>query len=481
MYSTLNGQGANDLTARILCLLVLSLFCIGPILAEDEASTEKNSAEEAEFQELQKRLKRLTIENQIAAAEKTSAEDPESLALQERLKQLTIENKIYEEELKDQLRELHAQRQQLEAEFGLRKQELARELALLQETQQRLEVENAIAKAEQASALDALRLQSEQDNLELTITRNAHQREQLSQQQQQAKIQLEMLEMQLREKRRQEANAALHDTLGRLQARLDVIAKRQALHDIVDREVDTDAEPFQNGVLTVSNRRIALNGPIIGGTADHITRRIHYFNNQSDAPIFLIIDDCPGGSVMQGYRILKAIESSQAPVHVVVKSFAASMAAVITTDAEHSYAYPNAIILHHQPWGWSVGNVAETQEWAENMKEWARRLHLKTAKRMGLDLDAFYERMYEETVTGDWEEFADEAVKLKWVNNIVHLIREEGIIEKPVDEIPQPFWVQAGSAAAPNAEQYGQILLPRLGPFDFYFLYNADQRYTWVE
>ncbi len=481
MNSMLNGQGANDLTARILCLLVLSLFCVGPILAEDEASTEKNSAEDAELQALQERLKRLTIENQIAAAEKTSAEDPESLALQERLKQLTIENKIYEEELKDQLRELHAQRQQLEAEFGLRKQELARELALLQETQQRLEVENAIAKAEQASALDELRLKSEQDNLELTITRNAHQREQLSQQQQQAKIQLEMLEMQLREKRRQEANAALHDTLGRLQARLDVIAKRQALHDIVDREVDTDAEPFQNGVLTVSNRRIALNGPIISGTADHITRRIHYFNNQSDAPIFLIIDSCPGGSAMQGYRILKAIESSQAPVHVVVKSYAASMAAIIATDAEHSYAYPNAIILHHQPWGWSVGNLSETQEWAETFKEWARRLHLKTAKRMGLDLDAFYERMYEETVTGDWEEFADEAVKLKWVGNIVHLIREEGIIEKPIDELPQPFWVQAGSAAAPNAEQYGQIFLPRLDPFDFYFLYNADQRYTWVE
>jgi hypothetical protein len=37
---------------------------------------------------------------------------------------------------------------------------------------------------------------------------------------------------------------------------------------------------------------------------------------------------------------------------------------------------------------------------------------------MELDLDAFYARMYKETVTGDWEEFADEAVKLKWVGKI---------------------------------------------------------------
>ena len=50
--------------------------------------------------------------------------------------------------------------------------------------------------------------------------------------------------------------------------------------------------------------------------------------------IFIVIDTSPRGSVMAGYRILKAMESSDAPVHVVVKSFAASMAAAITTLGE---------------------------------------------------------------------------------------------------------------------------------------------------
>ena len=442
----------RDQAARILCAFILGLVWAGNAMAEE-----------------------------AAVMEKTSPVDAELKALQARLNRLNIENKIHEEELKDRMHELHSQRQQLEAELGLRKQELVRELALLHETKERLELENGIAKAEQSSALDALRLKSEQDNMELALMRNAHQREQLSQQQQQAEIQLEMLEAQLREKRRQEASAALLDTLGNLQTRLDVISKRRALHDIVDREVDTDDEPFQNSVLTVSDRRVALNGPIISGTADQITRRIHYYNNQSAAPIFLIIDDCPGGSWMQGYRILRALESSQAPVHVVVKSYAASMAAIIATDAEYSYAYPNAVILHHQPWGWSIGNVAETQERVENMKEIGHRLHRKTAERMGLDLNTFYERMYEESVTGDWREFADKAVKLNWIGNIVHLIREQGIVDKPIDELPHSSLFLADDADGPSHRDSEKIVLPRLGPFDFYFLYNADQRYTWAE
>ena len=51
---------------------------------------------------------------------------------------------------------------------------------------------------------------------------------------------------------------------------------------------------------------------------------------------------------MAGYKILKAMEGSAAPVYVVVKSFAASMAANIATQSKKSFAYPNAIILHHQ-------------------------------------------------------------------------------------------------------------------------------------
>jgi len=141
---------------------------------------------------------------------------------------------------------------------------------------------------------------------------------------------------------------AEHKTVG-LKVDLELREKKADWKKQANREPDYEAQPFKDGVLTLSDRRIAMNGPIVGGMADYVTERIHYFNNKDESlPIFIVIDDSPGGSVMEGYRIVKAIQSTRRRCTVVVKSFAASMAAVITTLAPHSYAYPNAVILHHQ-------------------------------------------------------------------------------------------------------------------------------------
>jgi ATP-dependent Clp protease protease subunit len=182
---------------------------------------------------------------------------------------------------------------------------------------------------------------------------------------------------------------------------------------------------------------------------------------------------------MEGYRIIKTMEASKAPVHVIVKSFAASMAATILTVADDSYAYPNAIILHHQPWSVSWGNLTQQQEQMDIFKEWARRLHTKVAEKMGVSLDEFYKQMYEKNSEGDWQEFADKAKELKWVEHVVDTIREEGVIKMPVDEAPQPQWyfASAKDEVAPNAKAF--VRLPQPEPFDFYFLYNPTGHYRW--
>ena len=165
------------------------------------------------------------------------------------------------------------------------------------------------------------------------------------------------------------------------------------LRDLVKAPVAYSDQPFKDGVLTISDRKIDLDGPIVTGTADHVCDRIDYFNNQDRTkPIFIVITNSPGGSVMQGYRILKAIETSDAPVHVVVKSFAASMAATIATLAPHSYAYPNAIILHHQMSGSAVGNMTNMEQEVKTMQEWERRLAEPIAKKMGITLDEAFGR-----------------------------------------------------------------------------------------
>jgi len=242
------------------------------------------------------------------------------------------------------------------------------------------------------------------------------------------------------------------------------------LRDLVTSPITYTATPFQNGVLTVSDRKIALDGPIVTGTADYVCDRIDYFNNQDrKAPIFIVINNSPGGSVMQGYRILKAIETSGAPVHVVVTSFAASMAATIATLAPHSYAYPNAIILHHQMSGGASGNMTDIEQEVKTMKEWERRLAEPIARKMGISLDEFKARMYSAKKNGDWDEFADKAVQLKWVDHLVNEIREEGIRRKPGGGRPEQMWF-----VMMDRDEQGKpfMRLPPLEPYDCYFMVN---------
>ncbi|MEX1048658.1 MAG: ATP-dependent Clp protease proteolytic subunit [Akkermansiaceae bacterium] len=237
----------------------------------------------------------------------------------------------------------------------------------------------------------------------------------------------------------------------------------------------------ENGIVVISDRRIPLNGLITPVTADYVTSRIQYWNNKDrELPIFIVIDASPGGSVMAGYRILKAMESSDAPIHVVVKSFAASMAAAITTLAEESYAYPNAVILHHQISSTIMRqlNLTEQREFHEESQRWWVRLGTPIADKMGITTDELIKKMYARSSSGDWSEFAEQAKELKWVNHIVQGIDETSVTKDPDATETTGRPAQPG-ALTEEVDANGQpyAWLPRLTPKDVYFLYNPDQYY----
>jgi len=269
--------------------------------------------------------------------------------------------------------------------------------------------------------------------------------------------------------------------LVRLQSEIETIqvgAKRESFVDIDPVYLE---QPLRDdGVLVISDRRIPLNGLISSTTADYITDRIDFWNNHDKKlPIFIVIDECPGGSVMAGYRILKAMETSEAPVHVVVKSFAASMAACITTLAEESYAYPNAIILHHQissQIAFARLNLTQQKEFYQESQRWWERLAEPVAKKMGITTEDFIEQMYSKSTSGDWSEFGDGAKELKWVKHIV-----EGIVESAINVNPDVSdkSKKEKDALVEQTDPEGKAFayLPRLSPKDVYFLYNPDSYY----
>ncbi|MBE9562607.1 MAG: ATP-dependent Clp protease proteolytic subunit, partial [Proteobacteria bacterium] len=163
-------------------------------------------------------------------------------------------------------------------------------------------------------------------------------------------------------------------------------------------------------------------------------------------------------------------------VYVVVKSFAASMAAVISTLAERSYAYPDAIILHHQVWGYARGNKTEQLEHLKILEEWSNRVLLPIANKMGITLTKFIEKMYQNSSSGDWMEFANNAVKYKWVGYIVDDIIDTSFTQKPDIKVINPGKTILASNSV-NDKQSN--VLPKPKPFDVYHLYNPDKFYQY--
>ncbi len=386
-----------------------------------------------------------TVSATVAVPEQT-AQDPALNAQSKEQETLTIENKLDAERL---VRETHSMRAEV--------------------TRLKLERELITEKLALESAKNQVALQADLEKLKAEKSR-------LNEQGELAKIKAEMIANDLKATQSQ---AALEIT--RLQsdiARIEATDKRSKFAD--SPPVYLQKPLRDDGILVISDRRIPLNGVITTETADFVTNRIQYWNNKDrKLPIFLVIDASPGGSVMAGYRILKSMESSDAPVHVVVKSFAASMAAAITTLAQESYAYPNAVILHHQISSAVSGqlNLTQQREFHQESERWWKRLGTPVATKMGITPDEFIKQMYTHSTSGDWNEFGEQAAELKWVNHIVTGIDETSFTKDP-DTLAD---ASAGknTAQAEQLDRAGKpfVWLPRLNPKDVYFIYNTDDYY----
>lgn len=398
---------------------------------------------------------------------------------QKRQVELSAENAVRDEELRKELADQFAELRRLKAQEDLASAKFAKELAdrRREVEKQKLEADEIGAKlslenAKQRQVLESelVKVRAEKEKAELAAAigsaraTEASSNSKIHESEMQAKIAELSLAMAKREKELQSKNYATREPV----------------------YLDNPLQP--DGTLIISDRRISLNGVITNATGDYITSRINYFNNQdTKKPIFLVIDHSPGGSVMAGYNILKAMDSSEAPVYVVVKSFAASMAANIATQAKKSFAYPNAIILHHQILNSLHGNLTQQREAVKLLEEWWKRLAEPVAQKMGITRDEFIKKMYEHISSGDWEEFGDGAAKLHWVDTVVQRIEETSLVRNPDDAQlaaagqvkPQIAGTTESDTAGEKTDENGKPyhMLPRLGPFDCYYLYNPDSYY----
>lgn len=407
---------------------------------------------------------------------------PQQTPEQAELGKLTSENQLAEQRLKKKLQQAVAEKEELKAEYELEQQRLKNRTAALEAEQAALAAENRLADERNKKAMAELALKMARLKADNDLKSEQQRADALNDTKERAAMDLETKRLDLEERRLKIEKLQLDARMARLNSDLDLRARKAEWKKESNSDPVYTDQPVKNGTLTISDRRIPLNGPIRYGVGDFITDRISFFNNVSTQPVFLVIDDCPGGSADEGYAIIKAIESSRAPVYVVVKSMAASMAAIITTLADRSYIYPGAKMLHHQPWGLMIGNTTQRKEALEKVKELEQRILAPVAKKMGITMDEFRKRMYEKNSDGDWMDYGDKAVENKWVTATVNRIEETGVYRNP-DDTPAPRTLRAmpGLELNEKTDEKGEpfMQLPKLRPFDMYWIYNPDKYYRY--
>lgn len=457
-----------------------------PAPSPEQAELAKLTAEnQLTDQRLKKKLQQINAEKEELRAQyelELQKQKSKAAELEAELARTSAENRLAEEKRKLEISRLETEYQKLASQNKL-SAEQARTLTAAQGDElSKLTLENRLAEEKNKKLMSELALRIAALKAENDLNAEQQRSGLLADSREKNAIDLELKRLDLEERKLKLEKMSLDARMSKLNSDLDLRARKAEWKKESNTEPVYTEQPYRAGKLTVSDRRIPLNGPIYDGVGDYVTERINYFNNISTQPIFIIIDYSPGGSTAEGYAILKAMESSRSPVYVVVKSMAASMAAVIATMAERSYAYPSAKILHHQPSGMMYGNITQRKEQLDFAREWDKRLNAPVARKMGISMEEFRKRMYEKNSDGDWVEFGDKAVEYKWVTSTVDKVEETGFFKNPDEKNNRrgPEKLAAlGLEEKMDEKGLSFVTLPRLRPFDFYFIYNPDNYYRY--
>lgn len=381
---------------------------------------------------------------------------------------------LLEEELKalgEATEKIAAERAKIEAELALANAERDRELLPKQLEKMRLDAANAqrmTTLTAKLAEIDTERAKLERDLALATGRGNAKLREK----------QLRATELEAASRELQMDLAALNAQFTAPQA---LLAKKQELSKVALAQPKYLKEPLVDGTLYISDRRIDFNGPVTPNLASWVCDQIHFYNNRStEYPIFIVIDNSPGGSVFAGYQIQKAMQSSRAPVYVVVKGMAASMAAVIATTAERSYCFENTKILHHQiSSGFNRSNLTVLREGLAVAEQVYKMFIGPVADKLGITIEEFTKQMYANNSDGDWQQFGSEAVKSRWIDYLVDRVDETATVSIANNEAtPPPMGMPRALAEKTDAEGRRYVELPTLtNPFDCWWLSDCKGYY----
>lgn len=168
-------------------------------------------------------------------------------------------------------------------------------------------------------------------------------------------------------------------------------------------------------VLTKTNH-IVLNTQVDGQSANSVIEAIRKANKENTVKRLYLLLDSPGGSVIDGGRIISEMQASRIPIDTVCLGVCASMAAMILEYGQERNMVDRSIVMFHPA---SIqlmerDDLDRIYNFLGVLRRYVDKMDHHTASRMGVTYEAFKLR----TSQNLWLD-AEDALRDKIIDNVV--------------------------------------------------------------
>ena len=177
--------------------------------------------------------------------------------------------------------------------------------------------------------------------------------------------------------------------------------------------------------VNYDNRTLCIKGEIDQESAFEFALAVNHLNSGGNTEPVTVYINSPGGSIDAGLLIYDVIQTSPAPIRLVVLGAAYSMAALIFASGRHGrYILPNSKLMLHEPLlGYPIGgNTSSIKTISDDLLATRDKVNQLLAKHTGRTQEEI-----EEITKNDHYFTADESVAFGLADKVItfgELVRE---------------------------------------------------------
>lgn len=164
-----------------------------------------------------------------------------------------------------------------------------------------------------------------------------------------------------------------------------------------------------------SDKIIFLSTQIDKGSVDDTLNALEKARNAGLSEVYLVIDS-PGGSVLDGAKLVSYMRASKMKINTVCETLCASMGFHIFEAGHKRLVLEKAVLMGHPASGGARGTIEEMKSMIDMIKLYVDRMDADIASRAGIPFDEFKVMM----LNNSWLEGRD-AVAKKLADEIVTL------------------------------------------------------------